>query len=323
MSSRVAVVIPTFNRVALLRRALESVRSAGSCVEVIVVDSGSTDETPKLCEQLPDVRYIRLGKNNGPSYARNAGIVATPCEYLTFLDDDDLLLPQSIDRRLAKLEQHPAAAFCYGEILVANQQCKPTGRRFPALYDDAGSRRPLPEGDIFSELLTENFIMMHAAVLRRSCIDAVGGFNPAVWRNEDWDLWVRITARYPVVAVTEPVGIVRMAEWTSDQLTANQKLMYRTATELQEQWLQLPRAKELPSLALRQARRQLAGNNAWNLASTAFQQCKLGHLRSAAAAAVGAMRLSPSAALGRFAQPLMTMLGYNLRRTAKPATEHF
>src|SRR5712691_6880535 len=116
---KLSVVIPTYNRAALLPAAVESARRAGSDLEIIVVDDASTDDTREVCRRLAGVRYIRSSRNAGLAAARNTGILASSAELVAFLDDDDLRLPGSLDSQITALKAVPEAAFCYGRLLSA------------------------------------------------------------------------------------------------------------------------------------------------------------------------------------------------------------
>ena len=137
------VVITTFNRSHLLPRAIESARGAGSDLEIIVVDDASTDDTREVCSHLPDIKYIRLEKNCGLANARNVGIAESSCDFISFLDDDDLRLPNSIDKQLTILSSDETSALCYGQTLLGDAERQiPTGQVYPG---------HCPEGDIFWE----------------------------------------------------------------------------------------------------------------------------------------------------------------------------
>ena len=109
---KISVVIPTYNRARLLPRAIESAQNAGLDLEVIVVDDCSSDETPEVCASISDIRYVRLQTNGGLANARNAGIAESSCEFVAFLDDDDLRLPGSLDKQLHALRADDRIAFC-------------------------------------------------------------------------------------------------------------------------------------------------------------------------------------------------------------------
>ncbi|HST51640.1 MAG TPA: glycosyltransferase [Pyrinomonadaceae bacterium] len=246
--ARVSVIIPTHNRASMLRRAVESARSAGEGVEVVVVDDASTDETPEVCRSLEGVRYIRLERNSRQAAARNAGIAATDSEFVAFLDDDDLRLRGSLDAQLAALEADPGAGFAYGPVLLGDPEtCEPTGEV---------SLEECPSGDIFWQLVERNFIHMPSVVARRRCLEAVGQFEPSVTGVEDWDMWMRLAERYAVAAVREPVAIYRTFTRASGQTSSNRVKMCRVSAAAQARALSLPRALAAPRSRREKARRR-------------------------------------------------------------------
>src|SRR5262245_19330373 len=104
-----SIIIPTHNRPQQLPRAVESARTSGSEVEIIVVDDASQDETASVCRGLEGIKYVRLDRNQGVAGARNVGILASSTEFIAFLDDDDLRLPGSLDAQMELLRAHPEA----------------------------------------------------------------------------------------------------------------------------------------------------------------------------------------------------------------------
>jgi glycosyltransferase involved in cell wall biosynthesis len=194
--TRASIIITTHERPQSLRRAAESARRAGTSVEVIVVDDASTDETESVCGDLPWIKYVRVERNQGVAGARNVGLLASCGEYVTFLDDDDLRLPGSLDRQLELLEADEQAGLIYGQALCVDQAGRPTTQIYP---------RACLEGDVFWSLLAQNFIPCGSAVFRRACLDRVGLLDDSVSGLDDWDLWIRIAELYPIVALKEPV----------------------------------------------------------------------------------------------------------------------
>src|SRR3954465_13975067 len=103
----VSIIIATRNRCGLLPRAIDSARRAGANVEVIVIDDASEDRTREACAPLLSdgrVRYLRLSRQLGVAAARNVGLISSTAPYITFLDDDDLRLPNSLDQQLELME---------------------------------------------------------------------------------------------------------------------------------------------------------------------------------------------------------------------------
>ena len=118
---KASIIITTHNRPHLLPRAVESARAAGTDVEIVVVDDASADETAEVCKHLSDINYVRVEHNQQVAGARNVGLVASRGEYLSFLDDDDTRLPESLDRQIDLFEQAPAAGLIYGQAIVESE----------------------------------------------------------------------------------------------------------------------------------------------------------------------------------------------------------
>jgi len=212
---------------------VQSAKQAGSDLEIIVVDDGSADETPEVCRQLSGIRYIRLPNNVGLAEARNAGILASTAEFIAFLDDDDLRLPNSLDSQIRALDASPTAAFCYGPVMMADSVRQlPTGEILP---------QRCPEGDIFWELLEQNFIPVPSVVARRQALIDFEMFTDEKG-IEDWELWLRMAESQPVVAVQEPVALYRKPSHSSGQLSSDFPTMYKYMRLVQEAALKRPRA---------------------------------------------------------------------------------
>ena len=263
-----SIIITTHDRPQLLQRAVASARQAGSEVEVVVVDDGSTDETSAVCATLDDIVYLRLDEQRGVGYARAAGIAASSGTYVSFLDDDDARLPGSIDRQVAVLEAAPDAGLVYGQMYRATQSLALDGRRpFP---------RICPTGDVFWLLLGSNFIPSCAVVVRRSAIDAVGGLFHEVTPADDWDLWLRIAERYPIAALPEPVSIYRQPTLWSNQGSSRLADGLLPADLLVlERCAKLPRVMANPR-AFRRATRRVNGTISLRLLAETFQAARRG-----------------------------------------------
>ena len=196
MPADVSVVIPTFNRSIEVMRAIASIREPDLTVEVIVVDDGSTDDTRERLRSWKDVRYLRLSRNKGQAAARNAGIAAASSPYVAFLDSDDWRLPGTLSLQLARLQARPECALVYGRYSYVGH---------PSIGQ---LRSSLPEGDVYTDLLRFNIIAPSTAMLRVGVLREIGGFDPRYRRSEEWDLWLRICARYHVCAVDEEVAVI-------------------------------------------------------------------------------------------------------------------
>jgi glycosyltransferase involved in cell wall biosynthesis len=194
----VSVIIPTHNRSALLRRALESVRAQTRLPdEVIVVDDGSTDDTATWVPgDYADVVFLRR-KNSGVSAARNAGIAAARGRWIAFLDSDDEWRPRKLERQLRALSASPDTPLCHtDEIWIRN------GRRVNRMHKHAKHG-----GWIYPRCLPLCAISPSSAIVRRDVFDDVGLFDEDLPACEDYDMWLRVCSRYPVLLVDEPLVV--------------------------------------------------------------------------------------------------------------------
>ena len=97
---KISVIIATHNRPHLLPIAISSARTAARDVEIVVVDDASSDDTAAVCKSISEITYVRVDRNQAVAGARNIGLIASSGKYITFLDDDDLRLPNSLDRQI-------------------------------------------------------------------------------------------------------------------------------------------------------------------------------------------------------------------------------
>lgn len=180
---RVSIIIPTHNRVCLLREAIDSVlNQTFKDIEVIVVDDAGAENVQSViasygCQNL---RYLRNERNLGLAGTRNQGIAAAAGDYIGFLDDDDLFELTKIEKQVAVLDQQPAVDIVYCGYYYLYED----GRH---LYENVA----LPEGGILKDLLLSSPILAHAPLVRRACFDRWGIFDASMRVCEDWDLWLR------------------------------------------------------------------------------------------------------------------------------------
>jgi len=257
--STISVVVTTYNRAHLLPRAIKSIQGAGCDLEIIVVDDASSDATHEICATLSGIRYLRLSTNQGLAHARNFGIAASSSDFIAFLDDDDLRLPGSLDRQLQLLIDHPDTAFCYGQALIGDAERQlPTGEIYPS---------HCPTGDIFWDLLKNNFIPMPSVLARKSKLLEHGCFNDNLTLIEDWDMWLRLSEFCLVVAVEEPVAIHRKATAASEQMSSNSAAICRQSLRVQQLALSRVRAQSGTRAQRRRVRQELL-NRAYEILMT-------------------------------------------------------
>jgi len=211
---RVSLIIATFNHARFLDAAIDSALAQTlGAVDVIVVDDGSTDDTPAvLARYAGRVRVLRQ-PNRGLAAARNAGLAAARGTYVAFLDADDVMAPTKLAAQLEVLERSPTIGWTYCDVLIETVAMRTTvtaSERF-------GYGARALDGWLFPELIHGNFIPAIAPMIRRTALDAVGGFDERLTALEDWDMWLRLSllaeARYtPAVLVTYRIRPGGMSE---------------------------------------------------------------------------------------------------------------
>ncbi len=205
----VSAIIPVFNRAWSLKRALDSVLAQEDAnLETIVVDDGSTDETPTLLSAYEDrIRVIRQ-ENQGVSAARNTGIRAARGELITLLDSDDAWLPGKIKAQVAFFDTHPDVLICQTEEIWVRNGKRVNPRRHHK------KRR----GMIFEPSLNLCLISPSAVMMRRRLFDDVGFFDEDLPACEDYDLWLRTTWKHSVELIDTPLIVKHGGH--ADQLSA-------------------------------------------------------------------------------------------------------
>lgn len=204
MSPLISVVVPTFNRPSLLGQALTSIstqRDVPGNVEVVVVNDGGCDVTAVVNGARDGglaVRLVDLERNRGLATARNVGVQAARGEFLAFLDDDDVFLPNHLSLALGALGAG-GADLAYTVCVVRQSRVDPTD---PPMLTAATSFPFDP--DLLS---VANFMPVHTAVLRRPPESA--RFDPALPALEDWDMWLRLARnhRYRFVHIPQPTVV--------------------------------------------------------------------------------------------------------------------
>lgn len=192
----VSVIIPTYQRAHWLPRAIQSVLTQRlQPRELIIVDDGSTDGTGRLVrERFPQVHYL-YQPNRGVSAARNLGAQHAQGEWLAWLDSDDEWLSAKLLRQCQALSKAPGYRLCHCDELWIRD-----GRRVNPMRKHAKHG-----GYIFRYCLPLCVISPSAAVVHRSLFEELGGFDEELPACEDYDLWLRVCAREPVLLVAEPL----------------------------------------------------------------------------------------------------------------------
>lgn len=193
---QVSVIVPAYNAAEYLAAALGSVLSqTWTDLEVLVVDDESSDRTVEVAERFgPPVVCVRQ-PHGGVAKARNTGIAAACGRLIAFLDADDVWLPEKLQRQVEYFERWPSTGLLHTATLVVNRG----GTSIPRAAQSP-SRAATPPTHMFCDLF-HNDVEINAltVMVPRAVLDDVGLFDerPEI-HVEDWDLWLRIAARYPI-----------------------------------------------------------------------------------------------------------------------------
>lgn len=212
--SPISVIIPTYNRAAVLPRAIDSVLAQKNAeFELIIVDDGSTDNTsstlnaqrstkntsvqvsePDRLKERCALHVVRCAENKGPSAARNLGIKHAKGEWIAFLDSDDEWKPGKLKAQLEFFVKNPEYLICQTEeIWIRN------GHRVNPMKKHQKSG-----GFIFEQCLPLCVVSPSAVMMHRKLFDEVGLFDESLPACEDYDLWLRIAAKHPIGLIEKP-----------------------------------------------------------------------------------------------------------------------
>lgn len=263
-ASDVSVIVPTFNRASWLREALRSIlQQTVPAAEVLVVDDGSTDDIAEVVREFAGrVRGVRQ-ENAGVSAARNRGIQETRGTLVAFCDSDDVWEPSKLEVQLAALRRFADAGWAISESTLMNYDGSawPGSTGFEGAFglfesglrpEDffsrhlsrgdvaaAGATHVVYHGDAYEALFHGNFALPSSAVVRRSLIDAVGGFDVSWRHGEETEFFHRVAASSPVALVMTP--LVHFRHGHSDRLVsgANTERLIFAAVKSVEQAIHL------------------------------------------------------------------------------------
>lgn len=206
MDHTVTVIIPTFNRANYICESLASVLAQTvPPAQVIVVNDGSTDDTETVLQPYRD-RILYLAKENGgKSTALNLALRHATGDFVWVFDDDDVAFPNALALHLEAFAAKPSAGFSFSPYFYGHIDSvgRLTPQRLRSVPDPA-------EGDVFLSLITQNFTVSQSVLVRRSAYEAVGPYNEAFHRSQDFDMSLRLAYRFPAARVSEPTFLFRL-----------------------------------------------------------------------------------------------------------------
>lgn len=199
---KISVIIPAYNAEPYIAQAIEScLQQTVPPDEIVVVDDGSSDRTFEIAQRFPlPVKAIRLPENMGVSVARNRGVEISTGDWLAFLDADDWFLPKKLEMQRLCMNENPNAVLIYTKHRVIR-----AGRK----DQDIPLVAPC---ELSWRLRYHCAFHLGSVLLRRDAFEASGRFDPAIRTAQDWELWLRVLARYSAgafAAVPETLVVYR------------------------------------------------------------------------------------------------------------------
>ncbi|SHO46899.1 glycosyltransferase family 2 protein [Desulfopila aestuarii] len=198
----VSVIIPTYNREKFLSESIQSVLSQ-SCLpaEIIIIDDGSTDATRECVLSFVESSPVSLSyvyqENRGPAAARNLGIMNATHDHIAFLDSDDLWHPNKLQKQYGLMLQNP-----HFKISHTREKWLRRGEHLNQ------KKKHLPRhGDIYKHCLKLCAVGMSTVMMKKELFSEVGLLDETFLCCEDYELWLRVAARYPFLLVDEPMTI--------------------------------------------------------------------------------------------------------------------
>lgn len=237
----VSVIIPTFNRAELLQRSLMSVlRQTYGKLECIVVDDCSTDNTEQMVKTIKDdrIKYIKNPENIGASRTRNVGIKAAKGDFIAFNDSDDLWEEDKLRLQLELLTRNSDFTMVYCPYYF---HAGMKTNQVPASYIPVENR----QGNIFKNLLKGNMIGTPTILIRRECLEKMGGFNEQLHASEDYEFVLRVAEKFKIGYVDE---FLVNAYHLDEGINFNEKNQINTFMYLLEKYSCLNKQELLPMI---------------------------------------------------------------------------
>lgn len=212
----VSIIVPTYNRAALVKRTIMSIiNQTYQEIEIIVVDDGSTDDTEEVVLSIDydNLKYIKQ-VNSGACVARNRGIKEAKGEVIAFLDSDDEWYPEKLEMHMRHFDQ------CGGKVSVCNYMIEKNGEE----------KKGVPNGhsDCFTydELLDHNYITTGSIIIDKEFLIQIGGFDTKMPRYQDWELVLRISKEMDIPFCSEPLMVLHSQDVSITNSTSKEKKYY-------------------------------------------------------------------------------------------------
>jgi glycosyltransferase involved in cell wall biosynthesis len=202
----VSVILPVYNGERFLARTIESVLAQTyAAAELVIVNDGSTDGSARVIDAYRASGRLTVIEqaNQGVASARNAALAASNGQLIALIDQDDTWLPDKLERQVAYMAAHPDIGLLHARIECVDSHDRAMSCEGWIYVDDY-------EGMCADRLLAGNGLVPLTVMVRRTCLDDVGGFDQAFAPADDWHLWLRIAVRYPLGMLDAVVGRYRV-----------------------------------------------------------------------------------------------------------------
>lgn len=220
----VSIVLPTYNRVRTLERAVNSVLNQSyAAVELIIVDDGSTDGTRELVASFDDarIRFVPLDQNRGVSHARNTGLRLATGEYIAFQDSDDEWLAGKLEQQVnaarAAAAKHPAVCVFHTKIMYVAGSV--LGDRPNMVFCIPALPRTPSREYLLRSICRHNLISTQTLLMNRAALQRVHGFDELLANNEDWDFAISLIRNTEAVFLDEPLVMTYLQDDSVSHLT--------------------------------------------------------------------------------------------------------
>jgi glycosyltransferase involved in cell wall biosynthesis len=229
---QISVVVTCYNYGRYLEGCLRSVLDQTfQDLEIVVIDDGSTDDTPQVMARfaaVPNLRYHRR-ENGGHASAKNLGIRESRGEFIAFMDADDLWGPDKLVKQI-RLFANPRVGVVYSRGTVIDKTGKPIENVSTAKFLQPRA------GQVTDWLFQDNFVWFSSAVVRRTCLETFGGLDESFEMGNDWDMWLRISTRFEFAYVDEPLVSYRVGHegQMSKKIETRQRCTDRTMARFLE-----------------------------------------------------------------------------------------
>jgi glycosyltransferase involved in cell wall biosynthesis len=227
----VSVVVTCYNYAKYLDGCLGSVfAQTYEDYEVIVVDDGSTDETPEVMQKytdMPKLGYIRQ-KNGGQARAKNRGIESARGRFIAFLDADDLWEPEKLSAQMT-LFSNPSTGVVYSRARYIDTYGA------PLRFQPSGQYLMPRSGRVSRWLFMDNFVPFSSSVVRRECFNMYGVFDESLAMGIDWDLWLRLSVGFEFDFVDRPLLAYRVGH--PGQMSKNLEVRQQCSDRIMDAFL--------------------------------------------------------------------------------------